>query len=206
MGRKGKGKSRLLLLCILKFAVFLSFWHFSFHLLCCQHVDLILTLMNQCCLLSNIIFHLRLPKHFTNVKEALQYQRETKPGLADFTQDAAVSAPHWQMLSSFYSGLNHGIARSSSFYSFPLFSIPEFVWLLNWPPGAGRCFWGAVSSTVWVRSLLLYVLTPAWPRLLKIRAWEWDWSRAHMDRGAQGYSWFLQSRHSCASESKELGP
>jgi len=72
--------------------------------------------MNNATSLSNIIFHPRLSKHFTNVKEALQYQRETKLGLAGFTQDAVVSTPHWQMLSSFYSGLNHGIEGSSSFY------------------------------------------------------------------------------------------
>lgn len=69
MGRRGKGKSRLLPLCILKFVVFLSLWHFSFHLLRCQHADLILTLTNNATLLSNIIFHPRLSKHFTNAKE-----------------------------------------------------------------------------------------------------------------------------------------
>lgn len=72
--------------------------------------------MNNATLLSNIIFHPKLSKRFANVKEALQYQRETKLGLAGFTQDAVVSAPRWQMLSSFYSGLNHRIAGSSSFY------------------------------------------------------------------------------------------
>lgn len=72
--------------------------------------------MNNATLLSNIIFHVRLSKHFTNGKEALQYQCETKLGLAGFTQDPVVSAPHWQMLSSFYSGLNHRIAGFSSFY------------------------------------------------------------------------------------------
>lgn len=42
--------------------------------------------------------------------------------------------------------------------------------------------------------------------LLKIRVWEYDWSRAHTDKRAQGYSCFLQFVHSCASENKELGP
>lgn len=72
--------------------------------------------MNNATLLSDTTFHPRISQEFRNVKQALQYPCETKLGLPGFTQVAAESVPCWQMLSSFYNNLNHGMAGSLGFY------------------------------------------------------------------------------------------
>lgn len=110
--------------------------------------------MNNVTLLCNIIFHRRISKHFPNVKEVLQYWCDTKLRLAGFTQDAVVSAPHWQVLLYFYSSLNNELLDPWVATNFPVLCsrvsmIVNLIW--SWP----WCFWGPASSTVWVRILLL---------------------------------------------------
>lgn len=124
---EGEGKKQAVPFMHLEVCSFFpAFDIFSWRLLCCQHAGLILAIMNNATLLCNIIFRSRISKHFPNVKEALQYQCDTRLGLAGFTQDAAVSAPYWQVLLYFYSGLNNELLDPWVSTNFPCSLFQSF--------------------------------------------------------------------------------
>lgn len=184
MGRRGKGKSSCSLYasCSLHFFEPLTFFVPS---LCGQHAALILALMNNAALLSNIIFPLRLSQHLTNVREALPCH-ERWWGLAGFTKHAAPLCITGCMLLAdvifILQWLIQWDCRILEFLlisSFPHSRVSGHCWtdILVLATGFGGLLLPLLSRT----GLFFLVLTPALLVLLEIRVWEYDWNKAHTD-------------------------